>query len=584
MAHYTGPRRKAPNSTKTQNNKQANTTGSTDMNMHTLDSEFKLQYRTCITMWKAVLVILASYTVNAIPVRNDDWIQLGKPKPSHELALTFAIKRTNPGWLDDKLRDVAYPDSPEYGKYMNFDEIAKYVHGRPESVQTVVDVLASVGVGKGKIDFTLGMDFAIVTIPVVAAETLFAADFYAFQYLKTKERIIVKCLTYTVPESLTEHLDFVAGLTEFPPWTILSMFPQTDSVLPQQCRPTSSTLTPSDINRAYNLSSYTSTSPSNSQAVAGFLDFYFSPDDLDLFQRKYGVPLNPISKILGKNDPNLPALEPDLDTQYITATGRNVSTWFVSQNEYGPGPDNPWLSWIIKLVNTTDAPWVHSVSYGGYSNPVDLQMRCDDEFKKFGISGRTLLISSGDDGVNCGRNSEYTPEWPTSSPHVTSVGGTATTDDVWQCGGGGFSNVFPTPDYQKDVVKTYLASGEAPPTHYFNTAGRAFPDVSAFAWNLEIIYNREVTTVAGTRASTPTFAGIVSCLNDVRLRNGLPTLGFLNPLLYQVLKGKGFHDITQGNNSGDETCPGFTAIQGWDPASGWGTPNFGVLRDLVLRV
>ena len=524
-------------------------------------------------MWKAALVcslILASYTV-AMPVRNDDWIQLGKPKPSHELALTFAIKRTNPGWLDEKLRDVAYPDSPEYGKYMNFDEIAKYVHGRPESVQAVVDVLASVGVGIGKIDFTLGMDFAIVTIPVAAAETLFAADFYAFQYSKKKDRIIVKCLTYTVPESLTEHLDFVAGLTEFP---------QTNSVLPQQCRPTNSTLTPSDINRAYNLSSYTSKSLNNSQAVAGFLDYYFSPDDLDLFQRKYGVPLNPISKVLGKNDPNLPNYEPEMDVQYITATGRNVLTWFISQE----GSGIPWLSWIIQLVNTTDVPWVLSVSYhGNYLTPADLQMRCDDEFKKFGISGRTLLLSSGDNGVDC-RNSEYTPAWPTSSPHATSVGGTATTDDVWQCGGGGFSNVFPTPDYQKDVVKTYLASGEAPPAHYFNTSGRAFPDVSAFAWYLEIIFKHEVTPIEGTSVSTPTFAGIVSCLNDVRLRNGLPTLGFLNPLLYQVLKGKGFHDITQGNNSGDETCPGFTAIQGWDPASGWGSPNFGVLRDLVLQV
>ena len=28
--------------------------------------------------------------------------------------------------------------------------------------------------------------------------------------------------------------------------------------------------------------------------------------------------------------------------------------------------------------------------------------------------------------------------------------------------------------------------------------------------------------------------------------------------------------------------PGFKAIKGWDPVTGLGTPNFGLLKDLVL--
>ena len=80
-------------------------------------------------------------------------------------------------------------------------------------------------------------------------------------------------------------------------------------------------------------------------------------------------------------------------------------------------------------------------------------------------------------------------------------------------------------------------------------------------------------------ASTPTVAGIIAILNDMRLNKQQKTLGFLNPLLYQSLKN-GFQDITEGSN-GDFLCKGFQATKGWDPASGWGSPNFGSLRYLI---
>jgi len=47
--------------------------------------------------------------------------------------------------------------------------------------------------------------------------------------------------------------------------------------------------------------------------------------------------------------------------------------------------------------------------------------------------------------------------------------------------------------------------------------------------------------------------------------------------------GKGFNDITEGSNSGGAFCDGFKAAQGWDPASGWGSPNFGLLKTLIMQ-
>jgi len=513
-------------------------------------------------------VILSFLTIvgctAAIP---EDWIQLGKAEPDYELVLTFAIERTDPGWLDEKLRAVSYPDSPEYGKYMNFDEIAKYVHGRPESVQAVVDALVSVGVGREKIDFTLGLDFAVVTIPVTAAETLFAAEFYEFQHSKETDRIIARCLSYTVPKSLAEHLEFIFGLVEFPATNV--------KVLANTCLPQPfDEVNPSVVNNVYNLKNYVSTSSNNSQAIAGFGSQYFSPKDLATFQNMHNISSNPITKTVGNNDASDPALEGDLDVEYITSVGQNVSTWYFARQDYD------FLQWIIDVVNTTDAPWVHSASYFGLKDSEDYKNRCEDEFKKFGISGRTLLFASGDFGVNCTKQ-KFVPLWSTSSISVTSVGGTLqNNNEAWICGGGGFSDVFPMPPYQKTAVEAYLNSGKAPSTMYFNSTGRAYPDVSAFALYFNGTVNGKNGFYYGTSFATPTVAGVVSCLNDIRLNKGEPTLGFLNPLLYEKLY-KGFHDITVGENSGPSTCPGFKAIQGWDPATGWGSPNFAILKTLV---
>jgi hypothetical protein len=46
-----------------------------------------------------------------------------------------------------------------------------------------------------------------------------------------------------------------------------------------------------------------------------------------------------------------------------------------------------------------------------------------------------------------------------------------------------------------------------------------------------------------------TVAAIFSLLNDVRLSKKLPSLGFINPLIYSNVS-RGFNDITSGSNPG----------------------------------
>jgi tripeptidyl-peptidase-1 len=473
------------------------------------------------------------------------------------------------------LIDVSDPSSPNYGKHKSLEEIATVVHADPESVAAVNNILKT-KTGKSP-SFTIGGGFAVINLPVSTVETLFGTKFYKFQHVAYTNVTTTRSLDYNIPNELKDHLDFVCCLNKFP-------YPDQVSLLKSYNSPFPLSVSPSSITKTYNISDYANTNSNNSQGVAGFLKQYFKPSDLEDFQSEFKVPKNPIVKVIGENKADSPGAEASLDVEYITGVGRNVPTWFISVSTYSNGKQEDFLSWLTILSNTSDSPWVHSVSYGDYENTIDsaYMTRCEDEFKKLGISGRSLLFASGDSGVNC-KGGKFHPNWPTSSPSVTSIGGTESLEKVWASGGGGFSNVFTMPDYQKETVMNYLQKKKHPKTSYFNPQGRAYPDISAYAMGFLIYVDSIPMTVGGTSCSAPTTAGVISLLNDVRLNNGMSTLGFMNPLLYK-LQGEGFFDITQGENYGDNIfCDGFKAVNGWDPASGWGSPNFGILKNLVIK-
>ena len=106
--------------------------------------------------------------------------------------------------------------------------------------------------------------------------------------------------------------------------------------------------------------------------------------------------------------------------------------------------------------------------------------------------------------------------------------------------------------------------------------GRATPDVSALGEGYQVYLRGKPNAVGGTSASAPTFAGLVSLLNEARLQDGKAAMGFLNPFLYK--NADAFFDVTKGTNAiGRGTGPikyGFNCTKGWDPATGIGTPMF----------
>ncbi|WQF82596.1 Putative peptidase S53, activation domain, peptidase S8, subtilisin, Ser-active, Sedolisin [Colletotrichum destructivum] len=264
--------------------------------------------------------------------------------------------------------------------------------------------------------------------------------------------------------------------------------------------------------------------------------------------------------------------------------------------------NEPYLEWLHHLAALDDAalPRVVSVSYADEEQtvPPRYAARVCEAFAQLGARGVSVIVASGDEGVGkegkCVSNDgadtpRFMPAFPASCPYVTAVGGTRHFDPVMAgfdarggfSTGGGFSNYFPRPRYQEPAVAAYVAGLNTTHGDLYNPQGRGIPDVAAMAYHFPVVWNGTSHLLDGTSASAPTFAAVIALINDALLAEGRPSLGFLNPWLYSSAL-PGLRDVTIGSNRGCGTM-GFPAVEGWDAATGLGTPWFPVLKHLALR-
>ncbi|KAI9001568.1 subtilisin-like protein [Trametes punicea] len=229
-----------------------------------------------------------------------------------------------------------------------------------------------------------------------------------------------------------------------------------------------------------------------------------------------------------------------------------------------------------------------SYSYDEWELTPAYEQRQCAEYAKLGLMGVTVLYSSGDYGVagNGGIcldadgepdffGTSFAPSFPGGCPYITSVGATQINPGAKVIySGGGFSNVFARPSYQKEAVEKYLSKyAPAYPAGTYNTTSRGYPDLSANGANYVVAIDGEFELVYGTSASSPVTASILSAVNDARLAVGKKPIGFINPTIYSSAFQHAFNDIVNGTNPGCNTN-GFPAAPGWDPVTGVGTPNF----------
>ena len=204
------------------------------------------------------------------------------------------------------------------------------------------------------------------------------------------------------------------------------------------------------------------------------------------------------------------------------------------------------------------------------------------------VEHMTVFIASGDCAAfdigdfEQGSWGKLAVDFPESDPYAVAVGGTkpvpgqnnTINEVVWSNGsnhnacknqwgsGGGLSQNFKRPDWQ-----------DAPGVqNQYSNGARQTPDVSALAWNLAFYGGGQWTLNGGTSAAAPIWASGMVLVNQALLAQA-GSYSYGPGLFYQVAKDgpannlQPYYDITDGSNLY------YPATQGWDYATGLGSPN-----------
>ena len=266
----------------------------------------------------------------------------------------------------------------------------------------------------------------------------------------------------------------------------------------------------------------------------------------------------------------------DIEVAGAVAPGAQIVVYFA------PNTDAGFINALYAAIHDNlRRPSIVSISWGSRESDSTLQSLNDYEAACVDAAalGITVCAAAGDHGSSDtdppGRRASV--DFPASSPHVLACGGThleakngaIVLETVWNshdgwATGGGVSEIFKLPDYQKlaGVPKSANSGGKV---------GRGVPDVAGNGdsqTGYKILVDGVPSVVGGTSAVAPLWAGLVARLNQAKGAR----LGFLHSQLYALAPGSGFRDIVQGDNGAYQAKPG------WDACTGLGSPNGEGLR------
>ncbi|KAJ7445016.1 subtilisin-like protein [Mycena galericulata] len=540
----------------------------------------------------------------AIP---DSFVSQGAAPATDMLTLRLALAPNNIAGLQAKTMSISTPGSSEHRQWLSADEVKSFI--KPSSATTSAFNKFASAHGLNATVISPHEDWVSITLSVSQANDLFAARFEVYSHPSMSDTI-TRTLSVSLPPELVGHVQVIHPTTAFvkPGGRMGSTTGHVQHNKRATSPPCNTSLangvmTPACLQSIYGIPATPATQSDNTLLVTAYGDQFAQKADLEQFLKLSRPDMDPsesftLVSLDGGIDPQSASEsgdEANLDIQYTAGIATGVPLQFLSVG--GEDLAAALLDTTTFIDGLADPPTVVSTSYAENEDLFGFTMasKICDGYMALGARGISVLFSSGDGGVRGGHddisecnNNTFLATFPPSCPWVTSVGATIGfgPETAVNFTGGGFSNFFPIPSYQSDAVAGFL---EQLPTDFqgiFNNSGRGYPDVSLQGSRFAIVLGGSVTTESGTSASTPTFASIISLINDQLIAAGKPVLGFLNPFLYYSAS-TALTDITAGHNSGD-VCPtssvAFDAAVGWDPLTGSGTPIFNQLLAAAMGV
>ena len=316
----------------------------------------------------------------------------------------------------------------------------------------------------------------------------------------------------------------------------------------------------------------------------------YYPTDLQAYLRFLDLPDVAITEVEVGGGRNMPGVieafdaEVALDIQVIAgaAPGAELAVYFAPLHAQG----------FINAVQTALhdkvlRPSVISISWDlseGFWLGAPMHVRhLEEVFAEAAALGVTILCSAGDYGsATTFHDGQLWVGYPASSPLAIACGGTSLSsirdtildETVWntfgsfgQATGGGYSKLFPRPDWQKPQVVPLSPVGGGKGRGVPDMAGNADPSTG---YLLQV--HGRTAVIAGTSAIAPLFAALIARINQSLGKQ----VGYINPLIYGAEnRASAFFDVVSGSNGT------FRAAPGWDLCTGLGRPIGSRLRDLL---
>jgi uncharacterized protein (TIGR03437 family) len=546
----------------------------------------------------------------------------GRLNPARRIGgITFILKPSpeQQADLDRYLQELQDPTSPNYHNWLTPEEYADRFGLSTNDFSRIAEWLTSQGF---QLDYQARARNSISFSGAAAdVERVFRISLHRF-ILNSQEHF-ANVGDPSVPTDLAPFIQVIQGLDDFPR---RRMGRVVRPIGQYTLGGSGNFVTPGDLAIIYNIAPlYQRGIDGSGQKIAVIGASNFNLSDVRAFRTRFGLASNDpqLVRVPGYADPGIvpgDIGEALLDVEYAGSIAPRATLVYVYAT-------NVWAA-LAYAVDQDLAP-VLSSSYGYCepkisSNPANSAAAFRALAQQAVTQGMTLVSASGDSGAaDCEQQGNSSirgtngpaVDLPASVPEVTGVGGSAFLEGsghFWdtsnRADGSSALSYIPEIAWNETTPSRGLLASGGGASMFFSKPGwqtgtgvpsdnaRDVPDVSftsaAFHAPYLIVHDGNLAATGGTSAAAPTFAGILTLLNQAQSAAGARGgQGNINPGLYRLAKTNPevFHDITQGDNivpctNGTTGCStgtyGFNAGPGYDQVTGLGSVD----ADALVRL